>query len=82
LSDHVRFSITEKPDWRNAAGFLIGLDEKSNGNKNVLLKYCSKIVDGSSNDKCETGVKQVRKIIFNIELEIILILEGNNFAKW
>jgi len=59
LSKHVRFSITEKPDWRNAAGFLIGLDEGSSGNKYVFLKYCSLIFDGSGNDECETKVTKV-----------------------
>jgi len=62
LSKHVRFSITVEPEWRNAAGFLIGLDKE--GNKNVFLTYCSVIVEGSGDDKCEIGVTKVSKIIF------------------
>jgi len=62
LSTNARFSITEQPNWRNKAGFVLGLDEGRPGSKFVSLKYCFKIVDGPGNDKCGEKVYKVSKI--------------------
>jgi len=67
LSKGASFSISNESDWRNKSGFLVALDKKlANTRKHVFLKYCTTIVDGAGDDKCEPQVKQVDKKHFSM----------------